>query len=421
MKKVLIIAYDFNPNSHIGSLRIKGLAKYLPKYGWETFILTTKNSIVDPEFKIICTHYDDVINCWKSRFGLRSGSVKRQLGIKTKKNKKTFADYILNLASEVIAYPDAQKGWYNYAVEAGNEIIEKEGIDAIISSSKPETSHLIAREFRIKYKIPWVADMRDLWTQNHYAEHTIMRKIFERKLEIDVLSKADSLVTVSTDLSERLRKIHRYKKIHSISNGFDPDDMHINNKLTNKFTITYTGSLYSGKRDPSKLFEALEELLPITIRPEDIEIRFYGPEEEWLNQEIEYYSLSKIAYNLGKISRETSLEKQMESQILLLLLWNHPKETGVFTGKIFEYLAAQRPILAIGGPNGVVKDLLEETGAGKYATSATEIKEILKNYYYEYKINRCVNYCGKSEIINNYSQEKMAKKFSDILYKLVNE
>jgi len=419
MKKILIISYHFPPNTAVGGLRIQGLAKYLREFGWEAIILTTAlpdNS--NTQFRVIQTPYYDVIGVWKKRFGLKPDEgVKKQFGISTSKNKRSLVDFILTFLSEFIAYPDAQKGWYNYAVEAGSELLSNESIDAMISSSKPETCHLIANKLKSKYKIPWIADLRDLWTKNYYYNYSPIRKLREKRLEIKTLSKADALVTVSVYLAEKLSTLHKGKHIYVIPNGYDPDEMNISPvDLTTKFTITHTGSLYQGKRDPAKLFEAIRDLISEEkLNPNEIEVRFYGPPEDWLENDIERYGLQNNVNWYGIIPRKVALEKQKESQLLLLLLWDHPEEIGVYTAKIFEYLAAQRPILAIGGPKGVVKDLLAETNAGVYATSVGDVKKALKNFYDEYKLKGNVEYKGERAKIDKYSQREMARKFAEVL------
>ena len=423
MKKILIISYHFPPNTTVGGLRMQGLAKYLSEFGWEPIILTTiLSGNLDAQFRVIQTPYHDVIASWKRRFGLKAEEgVKKQYGITTHKNKKSLIDFILIFLSEIITYPDMQKGWYPYAVEAGSEILKNENIDAMISSSNPETCHLIANELKIRYRIPWIADLRDLWTQNHYYQYTPIRRFIETKLELKTLSKADALITVSKNLAETLGTLHKEKRIYTIPNGFDPQEMNISHvDLTTKFTITYTGGLYQGKRDPSKLFEALDDLNSEgKINSNDIEVRFYGPKEDWMGKEIEGYGLQDIVNDYGVISRDFALEKQRETQVLLLLLWDHPEEIGVYTGKIFEYLAAQRPILAIGGPKGVVKELLAETNSGMYATSVDDVKKALEEYYNEYKLKGVVRYNGEKAEIDKYSQREMAKKFAEVLNTLI--
>lgn len=424
MRKVLIITFFFPPHPEVGGLRIQGLAKYLPEFGWEPIILAPKlPGKPDKRFKVIQTPYHDIISSWKKRFGFRADkTVKEQLGVRSKKNKRTLVDYLITLAMEVIAYPDAQKGWYPYAVKAAEDIIKQEKVDAIISSSKPETCHLIAKELKVKYSIPWIADLRDLWTQNHYYPYSLLRKFRERRLEIKTLKEADALVTVSQPLAEKLKILHKEKPVYVIPNGFDPEEINPNPacNLTKKFSITYTGRFYEGKRDPSKLFEALCDLISKEeINSNEVEVRFYGPVEDWLREDIKHYRLENIVKIHGTVPRKIALEKQRESQILLLLLWDHPEEIGVYTAKIFEYLAAQRPILAINGPpRSVVKELLNETGAGVYARSVEEIKDAIRKFYCEYKSKGFVEYHGKRTKVFRYSQKEMARKFSIILNKI---
>ena len=215
-------------------------------------------------------------------------------------------------------------------------------------------------------------------------------------------------------------KVHQHKTIYSITNGFDPQYLNNGNVLTKKFTISYTGVLYKGKRDPSKLFKALRELIDEKkLNPSNIDVRFYGPKEEWLNEEIIKNGLQSIVKDYGLVSRETALKIQKESHILLLLLWDHPEEAGVYTGKLFDYLAAQRPILAIGTTKGVVSELLHETDVGDYTTSVEDIKISIEKYYNEYLTQGYVSYNGRAEKVDQYSQREMAKKFAKLMDKFV--
>lgn len=420
MKKVLIISYKFPPDSYTGGFRMHGLAKYLPEFDWDPIILTT-NLPGNPsaKFRVIQTPYYDVIGMWKKRVGLKlEVGVKKQFWITTHKNKKSLLDYILIFLGEIIAYPDAQKGWYKYAVKAGSEILNNENIDAMISCFLPITSHLIAKELKIKHKIPWVADFRDLWSQHHDYPYGPIRNLFDRRLELKTLLPADALVTVSQLWAEKLSILHRGKTTYTITNGFDPVQMNTKRLgLIPKFTITYTGGIVTGKQDPSKLFTALRDLISDgTMEPKDVEVRFYGPERDWLPSEIRKYGLSDIARYYGMVPREISFEKQRESQLLLLLNWEDQREKGVYPLKVFTYLAAQRPILATGGfGNDVIERLLDETKSGMYAPSVEDIKNILRELYSEYKLKGKISYNGDIEKINKYSYREMARKFAEVL------
>lgn len=418
MKKVLIITYLFAQKEAVGAIRLYGLAKFLPDFGWEPTILTVKSPTKQSShLKVIETSYDDLSIKWKKRLGLKLDKpLKEMAGLPTYKNKQTTADIILNLWEEIFAYPDANKGWYKFAIDAGGKLLEKESFDAIISSSSPVTSHFIAKELREKYEIPWIADLRDLWTQNHYYHYSSYRKFIERRLEVRTLSLAGALTTVSQPLAEKLKELHKGKKIYAITNGFDPDEKNIRATLSDKFNITYTGYLYKGKRDPEPLFKALQKLISDgSIEPDDIEVDFYGYTEGWLEIDIHKYGLQNVVKAHGLIPRGEAIKKQREAQLLLLLTWNDPKEVGVYTGKIFDYLSAQRPILSIGISGGVVEELLTKTSAGIHASTQEEIEDVLRKFYYEFKLKGKVGYSGINSEIEKYSQKEMARKFAEVL------
>jgi glycosyltransferase involved in cell wall biosynthesis len=434
MKKVLIIA-----NLYHASPRIPAITKYLPDFGWEPTILTVPikedprhrlyfPSGFEEKVRIIEAPYKgDVFQFWRKLFrffGFNTNKsilnqIKEDVGIKS---QKSFIDFLFNLYMTFFAYPDEEKGWIKPALKSATDLFEKEKFDIIISSSSPVTTHIIAHNLKRKYKIPWLADLRDLWTQNHNYNYPWLRKRIEQKLEIKILSIADGIITVSQPLVNKLAKLHVGKKIYTLTNGFDPEK--INEpvaKLTEKFTFTYTGQIYSGKQDPLKILVALKELiLDRTIDPNDIEVRFYGLENYWLQKEIEKSKLSFVVKQFGLIPREDSLEKQRESQLLLLLNWEDKQEKGIYTGKIFEYLAARRPILATGGfESGIIEKLLKETRAGVNCSRIEDIKNYFKKFYSEYKKRGRLAYTGSIEKINKYSYKTIAGELANLLNDLL--
>lgn len=435
MKKVLIITNLFH-----ASPRIPGLAKYLPEFGWQPIILAppigeNPDSRLGPpndvktKIRVIEIPYSNVLSVWRKIWGFDLGHMtiehKDRFNVAHKASPaESLLAFFYKRGKEMIDYPDADKNWKFFAIKAADELLQKEHIDAMISSSSPVTSHIIARKMKIKHKIPWIADLRDLWTQNHNYRYGCLRKLVERRLELKTLRRADVLVTVSQPWAEKLRVLHRGKRVYVITNGFDPDKMSRGQaNLTPKFTITYTGQIYRGKQDPSKLFAALRDLISEgLIDTKDVEVKFYGPRQEWLTGEIEKYKLSPLVKRGGVVPREVSFKKQRESQILLLLNWEDHRTKGWHSLKVYEYLAAQRPVLATGGSgNNVIKELLDETKAGMYCRTSREIKSVLKELYREYKHRGKINYNGDIEKINKYSYRKMARKFASILDDLTNK
>jgi hypothetical protein len=418
MKKVLIIV-PFWPYRQ-GSRRTIGLAKYLPKFGWQPIIVTPP-LFSEPEarFRVIETPYHDILGFWKKVFGLKPTEdlrleLNRRLHITP---KKSLLHRVLTFGGELINYPDGDKGWKPFAVKACSELLQNEHIDAIISIS-PATRHIIGSVLKARYKIPWLADFPDLWSQNHNYSYSRIRRFFDGQLEIKTLSSADILVTVSEPWAEKLRHLHKGKSVYTIPHGFDPEE--VNRPpvpLTDKFTITHTGNIYGGKQDPSKFLDALQGLVAEgMVDPEDIEVRFYGANLEWLEKEIAKYNLSIIVKQHGILPRKTVIEKQRESQVLLLFDWDDPFEKGVYISKVFEYFAAERPILATGGVSSNIMDgLLAETEAGIHALTIKNIRAALLKLYREFKSEGRTHFNGIQSEIDKYSQHEMARKFASLL------
>ncbi len=419
MRNVLIISFFFNQTDNIATVRLRGLVKYLPEFGWNPVVLTVKTSPdQDKKMNVFQTPYDDTVVIWKKRFGIPSDKTLQESDhfSSPEKQKKRLIDTLIDLWSEIFTYPDRTINWSLSAIEKGEEILKENHFDAILSSMKPPTSHIIANELAKRKKIPWIADFRDLWTQNHYFKHSKIRGFFEKRLELETLSSANALITISYPFFEKLKELHKNKKVYTITNGFDPELVNPGIPLTKKFSITYTGYIYTGRQDPEPLFRVLKLLIDEkTIDPTTIEVHFFGHHESWLLSDSKKYHLENVVRIHGQISREESIKKQRESQVLLLLTWNDPGETGIYTGKIFDYLAAQRPILALGLKGGVVTEVLNQTHAGITVSSDEEIKEQILTFYREYKENSFVSYSGVSSEIEKYSHREMARKFAEVL------
>lgn len=391
------------------------MVKYLPEFGWQPIILTTPIG-ENPDSRFGPPNDFRENNRVIETYGYSSPYGKKRLTSKKYSRVRPFLKFLYRYYREIAHYPDSEKGWKPFAVKAGDELLQNEDVDAMISSSSPATANIIASELKKKHNIPWVADFRDLWTQNHNYSYSTFRKFFERKLELKTLEMADAIVTVSPLWTEKMKMLHKGKRIYTITNGFDPDKMS-NRKanLTSKFTITYTGQIYT-KQDPSKLLAALKDLISErAIDPKDVDVRFYGPENALLAKKIEEYRLSAIVRQCGTVPREISFEKQRESQLLLLLKWEDPRERGVIPGKVFEYLAGRRPILATGGTNDVAKELLNKTSAGTDAQTVEEIKSALRELYAEYKLKDKISFQGNLEKIGKYSYREMTKKFVEVI------
>jgi len=424
VKKVLIVAYSFPPRSGIGSQRPHGLAKYLPRYGWAPIILTAKLPGKPPEgIRVIETDYKDITKNLKSGIGLSTEhSVHEQLGTIVSKgnNPVTWKSKVIKYCKEIILFPDNKRGWYRYAIDSASQLLKTEDISAIISTSPPAISHIIASKLRRKSGVKWVADFRDPWSQKAVADRSAILKYFDKLLEIITISTADQLVSVTQPYVDKIKELHANKTVHCITNGYDDESFQEDSpELTGKFTITHTGTLYNGRRDPSILFAAVNELIKENkINKDLIDIRFYGSEEDWLVREIKRCELGEVVKSYGRIPFEEALIKQKESQLLLVIRWDNTFETGNMPAKIYEYMHAKRPVIGIGNHGGIVNDILKETNAGKFAENRAEMKNHLMEYYNEFLKHGKVN-CQSNSNIKNYTHNIMAKKYAEVLNNLI--
>jgi glycosyltransferase involved in cell wall biosynthesis len=419
MPRLLLISFHYPPRPTIGSLRPGALAKYLPHLGWEVLVVTPQLPEGPRNLPaVIETGYQDALEKWKARVGLDpQQSLHQKLNLPTsdKPRQKRAHTKVINGLKSVLAYPDPTMGWASLALEAIKKI--NVPIDAILSTAPPITSHVIAREARTFLKCPWIADFRDLWAKNLDNPNNALFQFFDRSLEKKWLATADALVTVSRPWADRLQESYPEKPVHVITNGFDPDDFAgVSAPLSRTFSISYTGQLYAGRRDPTALFEVTHELIEEgIIDRKQMRIRFYGPIELWMRPLIERYELDVVVELHGSVGRSEALQRQQESQILLLLGWANPKENGQHTGKLFEYFGSRRPILAVGGVPGVLTEVLEETGAGIHALSKAQLRQYLIDSYRDFREYGEVRFRGSESALMNYTHEAMARSFSALL------
>ncbi len=436
MKNVLIIA------SLYGSKRVLSLAKYLPEFGWQPTIITPpitwQPTIITPPitwqptiitplsrkipllpFEVVVTDYKDISDPLRKLLKVDTLEdaklrVKKLVGAQS---QYSWVDRLFKISGMFLNYPDSHRGWRRYAVSAGDKILLKRNTDAILSIC-PITSHIVASKLKAMHNIFWLADFPDLWSQNFNHSYGTLRRIIDRRLEKSTMSNVDTIVASSASCAERLGLLHSYKPTYSIPLGYDPEDYDaVPVPLTPKFTITYTGLIYAGKQNPSKLLTALSELFTTgQIDRKDCDIRFYGRELPWLAKELSDLHLSDIVQQCKAVPHNIIVDIQKKSQILLLLDWDVSNEFGAYAAKVFEYLGARRPILAVGGvPGNAVSKLLKETNSGIHAPTVTEVREALLHYYKEYKLSGKVAYLGEETEIQKHNQRIMAGRFARLL------
>ena len=381
--KILIIAVYFPPQNSVASLRPYSWAKYWSRAGHNVTVLTTRKpdhptNTVYP-FTGFKVREVEIPFFNRLRGTLGKGNTAK---VAASKNvvKASFLSSLLGRANKLIQFlqnrfgvlsycrmPDLTDLWVNPAFRA----VANEQWDLVVSTAWPYPVHQIAYRLRKNgLAKKWVADWRDIWIGNHlYAglfPFTLIEKFYERHW----MKKADFITTVSEPLADILR--NRYgDKVSVIYNGFDPEDYE--NLPSEKaypqdgvFRIVYTGSIYSGYQDPSPLFEAISRLKNEgRITPDRLQVIFYGNNAD-MSALAKQFDISEYVQYGGFLPRQQALHYQRDADALLFLEFESKSLQGILTGKLFEYLFAGPPILAVGvGAGDSSAAVLRKTGRGE--------------------------------------------------------
>lgn len=402
--RLLVVSYAFPPYNSIGGLRVGKTVKYLLKSGHDVRVLTALDQPFQPTLTVEAPPENVIYS--------RSFNVRKPAEVALGKNANAAAENKLpqggRLTSTLkkalgfplrtlVYFPDAFIGWLPYALGAGKRLMAEWKPDLILASSPPPTSLLVAHRLSKRFGIPWVADLRDLWVDHHYYKQPGWRKAVETRLERKVLSSAAGLVTVSEPLAETLRtKYGRPTAI--VLNGFDPGDYPAEASSTpanEEVRVVYTGVTYPGKQDASPLFAALRQLGPLA---EKVRIVFFGSYLNTVREKAAQHGVEHLVEVRAPIPYKESLKAQREADVLLLLLWTDPRERGVYTGKLFEYIGARRPILAVGGVDCVAAELIMDRQAGVVMNDPGEIAAQLR---------RWIQMKGEAKAIPEVSEESL--------------
>ncbi|WP_375240578.1 glycosyltransferase family 4 protein [Polaribacter sp.] len=415
--KVLIITYYWPPAGGSGVQRWLKFVKYLQNFDIEPIVYTVDNANYPKEDKTLLNEVPKNIKILKQPIWEPTDLLFWKKNNKQKKGVSNVSNGgFLSFVRGNFFIPDPKVFWVNSSVKYLQKIIDSSEIDVIISTGPPHSMHLIAQKLHQKNNLKWIADFRDPWSNLYYNKdfnQLSFAKNKNIKLEKSVLKNADCILTVSNTLKKEFLKTA--KRVEVITNGFD-DEVVTKNiiRLDKKFTISYIG-LLPKQSNPTVLFKVLEKLcLQDSSFKNDLQINFIGDIVNDVKQDIQRFNLSENTKFLGYLPHHKAIEYQKKSQVLLLLIPNVLNNEGILTGKLFEYLTAKRPILAIGPEKGDLATILEETNAGKIVNFDNEIKlsEEIKSLYNDFKNNKLL---VTSSDIKKYHRKELTKNLASIL------
>jgi glycosyltransferase involved in cell wall biosynthesis len=401
MSKILIISYYWPPSGGAGVQRWLKLSKYLAQIGSEVHVLT-----VDPKYasymqldeQLLEEVSDDVI-VHKSKsfepinyYARLVGKDKVPTAGFGNVNTRSFKVRFVNFLRSNLFIPDPRKGWKKYAVKKALEIIDRQDIKLVISTSPPHSTQLIGKRLQKLRKITWIADLRDPWTDIYYyplLQHSFISKRIDRYLEKKVLEKADRILTVNEDLQNLfLQKSAniKAKKFKILPNGFDPADFNeLKKEKSEYFRIVYTGTM-TNQYEPDTFILALADFIHSN---EVVDIRFNitGKLTEEIRNKITSMKLDDYFTHSPTLPHASINQVQKNADLLLLLIPKVSNDRAITTGKIYEYLATGNPVLCLGPQQGDAASILRECGAGKCfeREDFAEIKNFIIQQYLSFR------------------------------------
>jgi glycosyltransferase involved in cell wall biosynthesis len=390
MRRVLMVVYHFPPLGGIASLRVLRFARYLPAFGWEPWVLAPRRG----------DYVNDPTLAYSEDHVVRTGSLELSRIMRTTVETLTPSPFqgegagrgganplppggegrvrgLRGLIRHWLYRPDAQIGWYPFAVAAGRRLLREHRFDAILSSSFPVTAHLVGRRLHRDSGLPWVADFRDLWSDWSEA-----RRASKARLEESLFREATATTTVSASYAEALRTRGSHRA-EVLTNGFDPEDFPTTPAPANG-VAAYLGTYYPGIQD---LPTAIRAIGVLAREGSGLRLRFIGDYPSVLRPEVEAAGLEARTDATGFIPHPLAVEELSRSSVLLL---GGPTSAdtvamrGNVAAKVFEYLGSRRPILMIGDPDTDVAGMLRPfararvVGVGRVDEAVDALRGLLR-------------------------------------------
>jgi len=402
MKKVLFITYFFPPLGGAGVWRSLKFSKYLPEYGWQPVVISAdKNADYEKDHSLT----KEIPECVKVH-RVRCKEVSKEWSYIAKKLKLDFT------------YPYPFKSWYTPAFKKAREILKGEKIDLVFSSSAPYISHIIAKELKKEFNIPWIADFRDPWTNhdgiNIYNDRFLispLRKINSLRTKIaekEIIDHANKTIVVSWRHKENLCRTHGIKEdvIEVITNGYDETDFDKDKKVvlySDRTIITFVGSFYFDfKKIAVKFLNVLDKVSKNT------EVVFVGGSALEM-KDVEKENLTCIC----TIAKKKLIPLCLGSDFLLLITL--PSAKWHIPGKTFEYLRLNKPIIALVPEDGDAAKIIKSSDSG-FIVSYRENKMVKQlEGIFEKKGKGVFNsFDNNLSVIKQFERRKLTRKLADV-------
>ncbi len=409
MNTLLVIAYFFPPLGGAGVQRTLKFVKYLPQSGWQSIILTASQIPAGPRDNELLSEIPTNTLIEKAPAMLFPSQIPWR---------------VKNFITRWFLIVDEYLGWLPFAVQSGHKIIQTHKPKAIYSTSAPITDHLVAMALARRTNLPWIADFRDPWVGNFmHKPVSPLHNWYIQQLEKQIVNRAD--IVIANTEPNRQALIARYPQIPpsrfiTIPNGFDPADFlepAAPQPENQSFTLVYTGTFYGKERRLKPLLTAIELCVQNGVfSNQQITLKLVGNIGKIAEEEARQSEFKNIVFP-GYLSHRQTLEELLAADACVLVVGSGAGSEGVYPAKIFEYLAAQKPVLCLSDA-GIAADLILSANAGVVASpeDPKAIASALLQLYKDWQTKTTQPI--KSEIIQRFNRRVQAAELAQLLNSL---
>ncbi|OEJ99970.1 glycosyltransferase family protein [Roseivirga misakiensis] len=424
-KRILVITYYWPPSGGAGVQRWLKFTKYLPDFGWDPIVFTPENPDFDLKDESLLEDVEERIEVLKFPIWEPYKIFKRLSGNKTIKQGQILETEKQSIFKQLAIWlrgnlfvPDPRIFWVKPSVEYLSSIIQTNEIKHVITTGPPHSVHLIGKGLKLKNPaLTWIADFRDPWSgwdilRKMKITSFIWKKHF--KLEESVLKMSDAVLATGPTAAREFKDLGA-RKVHYITNGYDGADLNVTqtHAKTSEFRVSHVGML-SADRNPQVLWQVLDELCNDHEFKAALRIKLVGILSPNVIASIrEHKHIADLFETHDSVPHAEVFDTYQASEILLLLQTNIEGTNSQLPGKLFEYLSARRPILALGGENDI-SDILSETDSGASFTYQDEngLKKFILEAYNAWR-NKEPQWSFKN--IDKYERRTLTSELSEWL------
>ena len=433
---IVLVAYYFPPLGGVGSQRALSFARHLPSLGFDVVVVTPKRGAygLDPTLpadgsmpgvRVVRTgSFEPAVIARKLRPGKGSASDAGDMveGV----DGGAIGSFVRRALSATFYFPDHARGWVGPAARAAKKAARATNAVAIVSTSPPVSAHLAAVKAAHALALPAVLDFRDLWTAHRDEGDRSPRVEAERRLEHELLHAAAAVTTVSDACRKWL--LMRYgsgaaKPFRVLRNAFEESDFADAPppRDAGVFRIVHAGTLYGAKQDTTAFFRALARLRAAgTFGDRRVEVVLAGKVDSQAVDAARAAGCADLLVLPGFVSHAEALRLLRSATVNLLLTWSEPGPVadGVCPGKMYEQMAAGRPVLALALPSCEAVSLLTETGgalvAGPHDGAAIETA-LARLAAADARGDAALAVPPRTAAVARFSRKSVARELADLL------